>query len=197
MLNETIVSITMSGIQELLVKRLERDGYVYPTLILMNENRHICLDDLLSKYPIILLVENSKSTEGIAFTCVSMRNRDEDDDAAIQELIREITFRHQPEAVGYFAQCLYKPMTRDENFKLSTDQMNRDPDAIRVFHNCFFVRGGGRKGFIMVTPYMKNEARQDDLFDPQAGPTNVVTQFKKSWEISSSILETRIPNPYL
>lgn len=197
MLNETKVSIAMSGIQDLLVKRIEKDGYVYPTLILMNEKGHVSLEDLKSKYSCILFVENSVSTDAIAFTCVTMRNRDEIDDVAIQELIREITFKHQPEAIGYFSQCLYKPMTREENENLSIDQMNRDPDAIRVLHNCFFVRGGDKKGFLMITPYMKNEERQDDLFDPQAGPTNIVTQFKKSWESPSYALETRIPNPYL
>lgn len=197
MLNETTISMVMSGIQEALVKKLEKDGYIYPHLIIMDEKKLVSLDDLRSKYPCIISIENHASTEGISFTGVSMRNRDENDDEAIQELIKEITFRHQPDAVGYISQCLYKPMTINEYKDLTTDKMNKDPDTIRVFHNCFFVKGGDRRGFIMITPYVKDVDKEDDVFEPNAKPRMVVTQFRKSWESPSHVLETRIPNPYL
>lgn len=204
MLSESCVGIIMAGMQEILTDRLEKEGYIYPSLVLMRQGGYVDVQDLRSKYPCLLAVEKAIGINEIFVTVITLRNRDEDDDQAIIEFIREVTFKNNPEAVGYIAQCLYKPMKKEESSILTTNQMNSDPDAIRVIHNCFFVKGGSPKGYLMVTPYIldttknqESEAMFLEASERTAEKELVYTPMKKAWEEPSYALETRIRNPYV
>jgi hypothetical protein len=204
MLSESSVGIIMAGMQEILTSKLEKEGYIYPSLVLMRQGSYVDVQDLRSKYPCLLAAERSIGINDIFITTITLRNRDEDDDQAIIEFIREVTFKHKPEAVGYIAQCLYKPMKKEESDILTTNQMNSDPDAIRVIHNCFFVKGGSPKGYLMVTPYILNTVKKQEeeaMFlgadERLAEKEHVYTPMNKTWEEPSYALETRIKNPYV
>lgn len=198
MLKESQVSLIMTDMQGLLIEKLEKDGFIFPTLIIMNNETMISIDDLIDRYQCILNIEYSSNELGIYITRLTLRNRDINDDEAILRVISEITLKHQPDAVGYFAQCLYKPMNAKEYAALTTDSMNTDhPEAIRVFHNCFFVNKGDDKGYLMITPYKLSESKKEDTFHFQDKTKFTVTEIHKCWETPTSILETRIPNPYL
>jgi hypothetical protein len=197
MVNSSQASLIMSDMQGLLIKKLETDGYIFPSLIVMSSDAPVRIDDLVYKYPCILNVEYSDNVQGAYVTRVTFRNRDEKDDEAIQKAIKEISFIHQPDAIGYFAQCLYKTMDMKDYINLTTDLLNKDPEAIRVFHNCFFVKNDGEKGFLMITPYMLSENKKEEMFNLDDAIKFTTTEVHKGWEVPTSALETRIPNPYL
>ena len=200
MLSETFVSATMTAYQNILIEKLKCEGFIYPSLILMNENGHVNIRGLRDKYPCILFVDESIDTSdlGTSYTIrLTLRNHDEADDESIVKLIREVTHKENPGAVGYFAQCLYKPMDRKEYVTVTTNQMNLDPDTIRVFHNCFFVKGGSEKGYIMVTPYILKKPVKDEGEHFTLREESGIVSFSKSWDVPSAVLETRIQNPYV
>jgi hypothetical protein len=197
MINSSQASLIMSDMQGLLIKKLETDGYIFPSLILMSDRASIHIGDFMYKYPCILNVEYSDCVQGAYVTRVTFRNRDEKDDEAIQKGIKEISSIYQPDAIGYFAQCLYKPMDMKDYINLTTDSLNRDPETIRVFHNCFFVKGGSEKGFLMITPYKLSENKKEEMFNLDDATKFTTTEVHKGWEVPTSALETRIPNPYL
>jgi hypothetical protein len=187
----------MTDMQGYLISKIERDGAVFPTLILINEKSLICPDAIQSKYESIVGVEYSNNEYGVYVTLVTMRNRDKVDDEVIPRLAQDIAKSYSPDAIGYFAQCLYKPMNIKEYENLTTDRMNKDPDAIRVFHNCFFVKGGDPKGYLMITPYRLSESKKEEEFKLDDSPRYTVSCFGKSWQIPSDSVETRIENPYV
>lgn len=202
MLDTSQVSLIMTDMQEHLIGKLEEEGFIFPSLIVMNKESMINLQDFLGRYPcvvdVVYLNRSYKAyiSQEVYVTRVTFRNLNNEDDEAIQQAIKEITFRHQPDAIGYFAQCLYKPMKKKEYENLTTDEMNMDPETIRIFHNCFYVKGGEEKGYILITPYVLKD-RQEKDFDLDGSSRYIVTTFDKTWEIPSSALKARIENPYL
>lgn len=197
MVTEEQASLVMSNIQRHMIKKLEREHFVFPSLILMNSDRHVRIDDLTKDFSCILEVNYEDPIYDVYITYITMRNRDEEDDKEILHFIEEVTRKHQADATGYFAQCLYKPMVKKEYEDLTTTSMNLDPDAIRVFHNCFFVKGGDEKGYLMVTPYTLKESSGVEDFQVTEYAPKIATVFNKGWEAPSLTLETRITNPYL
>jgi len=187
----------MTDMQGYHIEKLEREGFVFPTLVIMNEETPIRIDAIQSEYESIVDVEYSDNKYGSYVTLVTMRNRDEIDDEAIPRLAQDIAKKYNPDGIGYFAQCLYKPMNREEYENLTTDIMNKDPDAIRIFHNCFFIKGGSEKGFLMITPYLLSESKKEEEFSLDDSPRHTVSCYGKSWQEPTYAIETRIENPYL
>jgi hypothetical protein len=138
---------------------------------------------------------------GIYVTRITLRNLDKKDDDTIEEIAKEISFRHSPDSIGYIAQCLYKPMKASEAKKTTDDMMNLDPDTIRVLHNCFFVREDRVTGYLMVTPYIKTDSSKEadvpvfDLGESVSETYHVMTT-EKPWVVSTKKLQTKISNPY-
>jgi len=202
MLDTSQVSLIMTDMQEHLIGKLEEEGFIFPSLIVMNKESMINLQDFLGRYPCVAdIVYLNRSYEAyisqeVYVTRVTFRNLNNEDDEAIRQAIKEITFRHQPDAIGYFAQCLYKSMKKKEYDNLTIDTMNMDPEAIRIFQNFFYIRGGEEKGHILITPYLLKDRKEED-FDLDNLSRYVVTTFDKTWEIPSSVLKAIIENPYL
>lgn len=197
MITEKQASLVMSKIQGYLIKKLEREHFIFPSLILMDRDHHVRVEDLKGDFQCILEVNYEDPVSEIYVTRITMRNRNEEDDGEILRFIEEVTRKHQAEATGYFAQCLYKPMVRQEYDSLTTTSMNMDPDAIRVLHNCFFIKGGNEKGYLMITPYTLKDSKEVMEFQVTEYAPKVATVFSKGWESPSFTLETRINNPYL
>ena len=199
MITDSTASIIMSSIQERLKDKLERESYIFPSLILMNEESHIRIDDLMGSFPCLLNAEYL-AFNNINVTVVAMRNRDESDDQNILDFIQEVTLRYAADATGYIAQVLYKPsMKKEEYDTITIDEMNKDPDTFRVLHNCFFVKSGSEKGFLMITPYVIKESSSssEEDFVLEDSPQNSVITCGKEWQSPEFGLETRIENPYL
>jgi len=204
MLDHSEVSLIMCDMQNAFISTIEEEGQSFPTLIIMNRESSIHVDDLLNNYNCILSIEYSPQIYDTYITRITLHNQSTKDDAAILQLIKEITFRHSPDSIGYIAQCLYKPMNKEEFKYSTTDSLNLDPDTIRILHNCFFVKGD-KKGYLMITPYLKIENKEKKtlplfVFDDDDSSESInctVTTFEKPWEIATQNLQTRIPNPYL
>lgn len=190
-------SLIMMDMQGYLIEKLEREGLTFPTLIIMNKENHVRMDGIQAEYESVMDIEYSDNKYGSYVTLVTMRNRDEYDDEAIPRLAKDVAKRYSPDSIGYFAQCLYKPMSREEYDNLTTDIMNKDIDAIRIFHVCFFVKGDNDKGYLKVTPYKLSEIKNKEEFILDNSPRYTVSSYGKSWEIPSYSMETRIENPYV
>lgn len=196
MVTDIRASLIMSKVQSYLVKKLEREHALFPSIILMDDSQCVRIEDLRGDFPTIVEVKYVGMLDGTNVTIVTMSNRNEEDDQEITRFIKEVTQEHQTEATGYFAQCVYKPMERSEWEGMTTDTMNSDPDCVRVFHNCFFVKGGDEQGHLMVTPYTLKDADVTDDFQIDPVAQKVATLFGKGWESPSFTIETRIDNPY-
>jgi hypothetical protein len=196
MINTTAVSLIMADMQGIFIEAIQREGYSYPLLIVINEETSINISKLLSKYECILAIDYSDKQYDVFVTLVTFRNRDDKDDQAIIDATKEIAL-HQPNAMGYISQCLYKSMSQEDNMKLTTERMNLESDTIRILHNCFFIKDGDPFGYRMITPYkvkdQKNHGKNDFVFEE---PAFSVLTFNKGWEPASPTLVTRIPNPY-
>jgi hypothetical protein len=215
MLTTTLASLIMTDMQKVLIQKLESETFIYPSVIIMDTTKEINVDAFLGRYSCVLSIWYT-SMHGTNVLCISNRNRDEQDDKQILQVIKDIVCKHQPEGVGYFAQCLYKPMTRKEYASVTTDDMNRDPDAFRVFHNCFFTKYD-KRGYLLVTPYLLkdyeipgteevNKDIEENLFDLEdtksfaiAAPTKKVCSlsFHTEWEVATDTYMPRIENPYV
>lgn len=202
MLSTAEVSVIMCDMQGVSIETIEEDGSVFPSLIIMNVEHPIKVDDLPNRYNNILTIEYSPKLYGAYVTRITLRNFNEKEDAAIEEIAKEICFRHSPDSIGYVAQCLYKPMKLSEAKKTTDDMMNLDPDVIRVLHNCFFIREDLVTGYLMVTPYLKTQSTkvsEEPVFDfgESTSEESHVMTIEKPWEVSTKKLATKISNPYV
>jgi hypothetical protein len=198
MLDTSTVSFIMTDMQTRLISKLEEESFVFPSLIVMDRETIINLQDFMGRYSCVVNVEYINHAYGAYITQVTFRNKNNEDDAAIHQAIKEIAFRHRPDAIGYFAQCLYKPMNRKEYDQLTTDGMNMDPEAIRIFHNCFYIKDGEKEGHLLITPYLlKDQDKEKEEFSFDDSNRFVVTTFDKAWETPTASLKARIENPYL
>lgn len=196
MLDTSKVSLIMADLQEHFIGKLEEESFVFPTLIVMDESSVINLQDFMGRYSCVVNIEYINHSYGAYISRVTLRNLNSEDDEAIRMAIKEVAFRHTPDAIGYIAQCLYKPMSKKEFENLTIDSMNKDPEAIRIFHNCFYVKGGEESGHLLITPYILKERKKEEFsFDDST--RNVVTTYGKAWETPTPVLKARIENPYL
>lgn len=210
MLTTALASLVMTEMQNVLIEKLEQKGYTYPSVVIMDSTRDINADYLLRNFKCVVSVWYS-NIQGVNVVSITTRNQDERDDEEIQRLIKEVTHKYQPEGLGYFAQCLYKPMTKKELDALTTDSMNKDPEAIRVLHNCFYTKRDKENGYILITPYVLKDnvipdtKDQEDVFsfgeddDESADSCKKVKliPFHTGWEVTSYVNKARIENPYL
>jgi hypothetical protein len=191
MLSTADVSLIMSDTQIDLIKKLERDIYFFPTLVIMHTEGMLSVEEFLNEYTCIVGTEYIAKNKYAYTTRVSLRITCAQEDLTVQELIRELVYLYQPDAIGYIAQCLYK----SEGYRsTSTEELNRDPETIRVIHNCFFVKGDKARGYLMATPYIIKEPKKK-VFDLE-DKNFIVSTFFRSWEIATKHYDTRIPNPY-
>lgn len=201
MIEVSTISILMSDMQDRKIKAIEEQGYLFPTLILFHASNLILVDDLRSKYDNILAIEylTASDTIPVNATILTFRNQDDRDDDSIESIIKEVTFAHAPDAIGYLAQCLYKPMKLKEYNETKNLNLENDFEAIRVIHNCFFTREGDKNGYVMVTPFLKKERKKTDQLFDLGGDEDTkedVALFERHWEVASAVLRTSIENPY-
>lgn len=200
MLTSAEASLIMCDMQGIAFTKLEERGGIPPTLFIMNSESSINLDYLYNKYPTVIDVVYS-GNDLTHLTVITFRYKDEFDDAAILEICREITFRFKPDAMGFISQCLYKPTTVGEDIlNVGSKGLRYDPEAIRVIHNCFFIKGEKNKGYVMSTPYILKDSSAEkslDSFMFEDKKKYTVCSFEKPWDKASDVLKTQIENNYL
>lgn len=162
-----------------------REGYCFPSLLLLNNGSPIYLPDYQKE--IIVSIETDDNPRfNIYKTIISLRISNDKDEAAVQVIANEIAERYKPDAIAFIMQCLYKPKTKIDEIPNS---LQTDPEIIRILHSCAYNSTG--KGIMKIIPYINkgeikigNENKYDVLF------------CESPWEIENSELKPCISNPF-
>jgi len=80
MLDHSEVSILMCEMQNMFIDTIEREGQAFPTLVIMNKESSINVDDLLDNYDCIFSISYSPETHDAYITLVTVRGSNEKDD---------------------------------------------------------------------------------------------------------------------
>lgn len=160
-----------------------REGFCFPSLILLNHGSPIYLPGY-EKETIVSIETDETPRFNIYKTLIALRVSSDEDEAAVQVIADELVHQYNPDAIALIMQCLYKPKGNEKSNNLQTD-----PDVVRVLHSCAY--NGSGKGIIRLIPYINKgkiktaeEKKYDVLFS------------ESGWESENDNIKSRISNPY-
>lgn len=179
------VTDLLDVILERMKKFHQREGYCFPSLILLNHGDPIYMPGY-EKDTIVSIETDELPRFNIYKTMIALRVSNDKDENEIQTIANEIAKQYNPDAIALIMQCLYKSKTNKNENSIS---LQTDPDVIRVVHSCAY--NGPEKGIIKLIPYI-NKGKIDTAIEKKFD----ILFSESAWELENDDIKPRISNPY-
>jgi len=203
------MSLVMDSLINGAFRYIKETGGLFPSLYFFKKGGPV--ETHLTSDESRCLVENPGEefcSSGIYMT-VELFDNNSHQEASAQTLVRNVVARCNPDAVGIMLVAHYKQFTPQEHKKLAGKyNLALDPDAIRVIHACYYIRGV-KDPAMRVIPFIDRSGEEPNfsveqdaasLMQKHEGDVYFLERdvhfVKTPWLYKGSNVEPWLKNPY-
>ena len=202
MVSHAEISLIMDSMLNKSFRYIQNTGGLFPALYLFKKGGPV--ETRLTTEESRNLIEHpgEEVCSSKIYMTVELFDHNSHQGEASQSLVRGVVARCKPDAVGIMLIAHYKEFTNKE-YKSLAGKFNlaMDPDAIRVIHACYYIRGETTPG-MRVIPFLDRSGEapcfsvDEDAIIPAAKPKRDVHFVNMPWLHGDKTPELWFKYPY-